>query len=196
MRQWVRVVREVAEVRALREAWEREGRRVGLVPTMGALHQGHLSLLRHASPHSDALVCSIFVVRWTPCCSFFLVAGPAAYCACLFCLLWCCPPRQNPTQFGVGEDFDKYPRNVEKDVRAIEECMLNGDGKEGMETVVFAPAARELYGERFSTRVDVGIMAHTAEARARPQFFSGVATIVSKLFNITRPHRTPIHAPR
>lgn len=155
------MVREVAEVRALREAWRREGRRVGFVPTMGALHAGHISLISHALPHSDALFCSIFV---------------------------------NPTQFGVGEDFDKYPRDVAKDVLAIEQGLsaaaaAQGGGGRDVEAVVFAPSVRELYGDRFSTRVDIGLMADTSEAHARPQFFSGVATVVSKLFNITQPHR-------
>jgi pantoate--beta-alanine ligase len=97
----------------------------------------------------------------------------------------------------VGEDFDKYPRDVAKDVLAIEEGLsaaaaAQGGGGRDVETVVFAPSVRELYGDRFSTRVDIGLMADTSEAHARPQFFSGVATVVSKLFNITQPHRTPL----
>jgi pantoate--beta-alanine ligase len=78
---------------------------------------------------------------------------------------------------------------VAKDVQAIENGLLAGS-ESAVDTVVFAPSVRELYGERFSTRVDISLMADTAEAHARPQFFSGVATVVAKLFNITQPDRT------
>ncbi len=119
-----------------------------LVPTMGALHEGHRALLRHAAglagPDGSVLV-SVFV---------------------------------NPLQFGAGEDFGRYPRTLDADV---EFC-----GQEGV-AVVFAPASDQMYpGEQFVT-VDPGPMGQVLEGAFRPGFFTGVLTVVLKLFSLVRP---------
>ncbi|MGH9815457.1 MAG: pantoate--beta-alanine ligase [Candidatus Acidiferrales bacterium] len=122
-----------------------EGRIVGLVPTMGALHEGHLSLVRAAQRECSPVVVSIFV---------------------------------NPTQFGVGEDFTKYPRPIEQDRALLEE--LNVD-------CLFAPTAEEIYPDGFRTHVEVGGLGERFEGRVRPGHFRGVATVVLKLFEIVQP---------
>ncbi|RLE11360.1 pantoate--beta-alanine ligase, partial [Candidatus Aerophobetes bacterium] len=120
-----------------------KGKKIGFVPTMGALHQGHLSLIRKAREECDRVVVSIFV---------------------------------NPTQFGPGEDFDRYPRDLESDVRLCE--------REGVD-VVFAPSVEEMYPENFSTWVEVkGNLTETLEGAHRPGHFRGVTTVLTKLFNI------------
>ncbi|NDL66228.1 pantoate--beta-alanine ligase [Anaerotalea alkaliphila] len=141
----------IETVRAL-EAWKREagrkGRSLGFVPTMGALHEGHLSLIRRAKEENDLVVASVFV---------------------------------NPTQFGPGEDFERYPRSLERD------CDLaSGAGAD----VVFHPDAREIYGEGHSTIVRVeGELAGVLCGKARPGHFQGVTTVVNILFNIVGPDR-------
>lgn len=123
----------------------REGVRVGLVPTMGALHDGHRSLIRAARLRCDALVVSIFV---------------------------------NPTQFGPREDLAKYPRPISRD-RAL--CR-----QEGVD-VCFEPTPEAMYPEGFQTIVTVPAIASRWEGEVRPHHFSGVATVVTKLFGIVRP---------
>jgi pantoate--beta-alanine ligase len=118
---------------------------VGFVPTMGALHEGHLSLARAARAENDVVVASIFV---------------------------------NPTQFLKGEDLDKYPRQMEKDVELLREVGVDH---------VFTPSVDSMYGKNHVTFVDpVGFDA-TREGSIRPGHFRGVATIVTKLFNIVHP---------
>ena len=140
----MRVVETSAEMAALC----RDGQRpLGLVPTMGALHDGHLSLVRQARADSETLAASIFV---------------------------------NPTQFGPNEDFAQYPRSLERDLQLLEE---NGTD------LVFAPPPSEVYPEGFDTWVEPGSVAEGMEGTARPGHFRGVATVVAKLFTITRPDR-------
>ncbi|HDN84461.1 MAG TPA: pantoate--beta-alanine ligase [Candidatus Aerophobetes bacterium] len=123
-----------------------KSKKIGFVPTIGALHQGHLSLIRKAREECDRVVVSIFV---------------------------------NPTQFGPGEDFDRYPRDLESDVRLCE--------REGVD-VVFAPSVEEMYPENFSTWVEVkGNLTETLEGAHRPGHFRGVTTVLTKLFNIVIP---------
>lgn len=120
---------------------------VGLVPTMGYLHEGHFSLVRRARAQNDLVVMSIFV---------------------------------NPTQFGAGEDLDRYPRDLARDLRLA--------GEAGVD-VVFHPAPPEMYDPEHCTWVDVeGLTQHLCGA-SRPGHFRGVATVVAKLFGLCRPER-------
>jgi pantoate--beta-alanine ligase len=120
--------------------------RIAFVPTMGNLHEGHLSLMRLAKRHGDPVVASIFV---------------------------------NRLQFGPNEDFDKYPRTMERDITMLE--------KEGV-YVLFAPTEKDLYPEpqefRMTPPTDLGDI---LEGEFRPGFFKGVSTVVTKLFNCTQP---------
>jgi len=121
------------------------GNTIGLIPTMGALHQGHLSLIEIAKEKSDVTVVSIFV---------------------------------NPTQFGPNEDFDSYPRNLEKDVEACIEAGVD---------IVFAPDRNELYNEANYFRIEIDSLNKHMCGGSRPGFFEGVLLIVNKLFNIIEP---------
>jgi pantoate--beta-alanine ligase len=144
-----RVVRGVDELRAALAPARREGRTIGLVPTMGFLHDGHVSLLQAARVECDLVVMSLFV---------------------------------NPTQFGPGEDLDRYPRDEERDLRLA--------GEAGVD-LVFAPGAEELYPDGFATAVEVtGGLTSVLDGdpgRRGPDHFRGVTTIVAKLFNIVGP---------
>lgn len=131
------------EARAACDAARARGARVGLVPTMGALHDGHLALVREARKSADFVVCSIFV---------------------------------NPTQFGPNEDFSRYPRDLEGDMRKLAEADL-----------VFAPEAGAMYPPGDETRVRVGALAAHLCGPHRPGHFEGVATVVTKLFAIAGP---------
>lgn len=143
------VIQTVAAMQAHAEARRREGRRLALVPTMGALHEGHLTLVSAARCHADHVTVSIFV---------------------------------NPTQFGPGEDYARYPRQLARDVAALEALGVD---------VVFAPSVVEMYPEGpeanltwvYVERLD----AHLC-GRYRPGHFRGVTTVVAKLFNICKPH--------
>lgn len=118
---------------------------VGLVPTMGALHAGHLSLVRHARADNDSVMATIFV---------------------------------NPAQFGPQEDLDAYPRDLPGDLAKLE--------AEGVD-VVFIPTPQVIYPPGFQTYVTVEGVAQGLEGASRPGHFRGVATVVTKLFNITQP---------
>jgi pantoate--beta-alanine ligase len=124
-----------------------EGRTIGFVPTMGALHEGHLSLVRAAVADSRPVIASIFV---------------------------------NPTQFVAGEDFQKYPRNLDRDSKALEDAGVD---------YLFAPDASEIYPPGFRTWVNVEGLSDRLEGKARPGHFRGVATVVLKLLEIVQPHR-------
>jgi len=143
------VVRAKAQLRAALDAPHRAGKKIGLVPTMGYLHEGHLSLLRAARAECEVVVMSLFV---------------------------------NPTQFGPGEDFERYPRDEERDLRLA--------GEAGVD-LVFAPSVAEMYPEGFSTRVEVGgTLTEVLDgelSRRGAQHFRGVTTIVAKLFNVVGP---------
>ena len=134
-----------SEMRSVIAEARRDGKTVGLVPTMGALHAGHLSLVHAACERCDIVAASIFV---------------------------------NPTQFGPGEDFERYPRRVEGDIE-----MLAAEGVE----LVFTPSVEEMYGRGALVTVDPGPLASRWESEARPGHFAGVVTVVTKLFSIVRP---------
>lgn len=142
----MKVIRSLTAMIAWREKLRREGVTIGFVPTMGALHDGHRSLIRAARLQCDALVVSIFI---------------------------------NPTQFGPTEDLARYPRTLKRD-RAM--CLTEGVD------VCFEPAATAMYPEGFQTIVTVPAIARRWEGEVRPHHFSGVATVVAKLFGIVRPH--------
>jgi pantoate--beta-alanine ligase len=138
----------VAELREALAASRREGRRIGLVPTMGFFHEGHLSLMRRAREDCDIVVVSLFV---------------------------------NPTQFGPGEDLDAYPRDERRDASLAE--------AEGVD-VLFAPGPDEVYPRGFNTRVEVLELTEVLDgdpAHRGPEHFAGVATVVTKLFNMAQP---------
>ena len=132
-------------VAAAREGLARLPRPLGLVPTMGALHDGHLSLVRAAREQCASVAGSVFV---------------------------------NPTQFGPGEDFERYPRDLPADAAKLEKAGLD---------LLFTPTAGAMYPAGFSTAVDVGELGTTYEGAVRPGHFRGVATVVSKLLNIVHP---------
>jgi pantoate--beta-alanine ligase len=145
----MRVVRTKDELREALVPTRRDGSRIGLVPTMGALHEGHLSLLRAARGDCDVLVMSLFV---------------------------------NPTQFGPGEDLDRYPRDEARDLELAE--------AEGVD-LVYAPPPEEVYPQGFATSVEVSggltdVLCGSPDARG-PSHFRGVTTIVAKLFNSVQP---------
>jgi len=143
----VYVVTTVNEIRKIIKQKRQEGKTVGLVPTMGYFHQGHLSLMEQAREHTDFVVVSLFV---------------------------------NPTQFGPGEDFETYPRDLEKDKK-----MAEGEKVD----VIFAPSAEEMYPKEFSTSVIVERLTEGLCGRRRPGHFQGVTTVVSKLFNSVMPDK-------
>lgn len=136
-----KIMREITrELRA-------KGKSIGFVPTMGALHEGHLSLIRRAKQENDVTVVSIFV---------------------------------NPTQFAPGEDYERYPRDLEGDKEKLEKLEID---------YLFYPDVVSLYPEGYSTYVIVDNLSEKLCGRFRPGHFRGVATVVCKLFNIVRPSK-------
>jgi len=141
----MQVVSTIDGMRRLR--CQTNGRKVGFVPTMGYLHEGHLSLVRKARAENDLVVVSIFV---------------------------------NPTQFGPNEDFERYPRDTQRDLSLLQQENVD---------IVFMPSALDMYPEGFSSYIEVGPVTEVLEGAFRPGHFRGVATIVLKLFNAVQPHR-------
>ena len=144
----MQIVERVAEMQRICGEFRRQNRVLGFVPTMGALHEGHLSLVRRARAECGVVVASIFV---------------------------------NPLQFGPGEDFGKYPRTFEEDCQR-----LNAEGVE----VLFAPVAAEMYPEGAVTTVTVSGVGDRLDGASRPGHFTGVATVVAKLFHVVSPDRS------
>ena len=139
------VLSTVSEIQVLSLRLQKEGRSIGFVPTMGYLHEGHLSLIDLIRERSDVLILSIFV---------------------------------NPTQFGLGEDLEKYPRDWERDLQLCRERKVD---------YVFAPHADEIYLSDASTYVSEEGVSSGLCGQARPTHFKGVTTICAKLFNLCRP---------
>jgi pantoate--beta-alanine ligase len=141
----LRRVRSVAELRAETNVWKTNGAKIGFVPTMGALHAGHLDLVKRAKAQADKVVVSIFV---------------------------------NPLQFAPTEDLDRYPRDEAGDVAKLQSAGCD---------LVYLPTVDALYPQGFVSRIELQGPALGLETEFRPQFFSGVATVVMKLFNQVRP---------
>ncbi|MBR1760087.1 MAG: pantoate--beta-alanine ligase [Schwartzia sp.] len=144
----MKVLRTVKEIQEFSKAAKDAGKSVGLVPTMGALHEGHLTLMRRARQENDVVIASVFV---------------------------------NPTQFGPNEDFDAYPRRFEEDCKKLESVPVDA---------VFHPEPKEMYPEGYCTYVNVeGDITKKLCGAQRPGHFRGVATVVTKLMNLSRADR-------
>ena len=139
------IIRTIEWMKQTARQAEASGRVIGLIPTMGALHEGHLSLVRAAREQCSTIVVSIFV---------------------------------NPKQFGPAEDFQKYPRDFDKDRALLENLDVD---------YLFIPEADEMYPRDFRTLVHVEGLSDKFEGRSRPGHFQGVTTVVLKLFEIVRP---------
>ena len=144
----MKIIHSVEALRQAVKAEKKAGKSVGFVPTMGFLHDGHMSLVKAAKKDNEFVVASIFV---------------------------------NPTQFGENEDLDAYPKDLEGDQNKLEH--------EGVD-ILFYPTAEEMYPQGYSTYVTVeGTMTGVLCGSSRPGHFRGVATIVTKLFNMVAPDR-------
>lgn len=143
----MQIIEKLKEMKDVSRWFKGEGKTIGFVPTMGALHEGHLSLIRRSKEENDRTIVSIFV---------------------------------NKTQFGPGEDFQKYPRSRESDLEKVSGLHIDA---------VFMPDNNEMYPEGFSTVIDIGAIGKILCGVSRPGHFNGVATVVAKLLNIVMPDR-------
>ena len=143
----MQIVKTIDEVRKQVKEWKKQGLTVGLVPTMGYLHEGHKSLIDAAVRDNDRVVVSVFV---------------------------------NPTQFAPNEDLESYPRDLDRDAAL---CDAAGAA------LIFHPEPEEMYLPDYSTVVDMRTLTDVLCGKTRPIHFSGVCTVVSKLFNIVQPDR-------
>jgi pantoate--beta-alanine ligase len=141
----MQVIETAQGVREAVAAARRAGKRIGFVPTMGYLHEGHLTLMREARRECDFVVVSIFV---------------------------------NPTQFGPNEDFDRYPRDLERDAKLCATVPVD---------IIFHPSVAEMYPTGNTTNIHVSKLTEGLCGASRPGHFDGVATVVTKLFNIVKP---------
>jgi pantoate--beta-alanine ligase len=142
----MKIIAAVKDMQKHADQIRNTGKTIAFVPTMGFLHDGHLSLIKDGRKRADTVVVSIFV---------------------------------NPTQFGPGEDFKSYPRDMDRDLAL---CQTAGAD------IVFAPDATELYGSNYQTYINLSKLPNHLCGISRPTHFKGVATVVSKLFNIVKPH--------
>lgn len=138
-------VSTITELRNLVKSKRQQNRTVGFVPTMGYLHEGHMSLVKAAKQRTDVVVMSIFV---------------------------------NPLQFGPNEDFDRYPRDIERDRGLAESAGVD---------ILFTPSVEEMYPKKMLTTVSVAQVSESLCGKSRPGHFDGVATVVTKLFQIVQP---------
>lgn len=142
----MRVIESPRLMQQTAEELRNKGKILAFVPTMGYLHEGHLSLMREGRRRADTVIASVFV---------------------------------NPTQFGPQEDLASYPRDFERDCTLMESAEVD---------IVFHPRAEDMYPDGFQTYVTVERVSRTLCGRSRPHHFRGVATVVTKLFNIVKPH--------
>ncbi len=142
----MKIVDDIKEMQTLAESLRCQDKKIVFIPTMGYLHEGHLSLMRYGREVGDILIASIYV---------------------------------NPAQFAPGEDFEEYPRDFERDVELA--------GEVGVD-IIFTTTDRDMYPEGYQTYVEVKEVTKNLCGRSRPIFFRGVATVVTKLFNIVKPH--------
>jgi pantoate--beta-alanine ligase len=143
----MKIIKRIPDIQMEIRKHREQGRTIGFVPTMGALHQGHLSLAETCRKENDVTVVSIFV---------------------------------NPAQFGPNEDFEKYPRDFQKDENILKELGVD---------LIFYPAKDDIYPPGYSTYVEVEKIGQVLCGKSRPTHFRGVATVVAKLFNIVKPDR-------
>lgn len=144
----MQVFHNVDKMQQWSQEQKRQGKSIGLVPTMGSLHQGHLSLVKEAGKNCDIVIVSIFV---------------------------------NPIQFCDGEDYEEYPRDVEKDKSLLEDYQVDA---------IFAPLVAEMYPSGYNTFVELqGEITQKLCGKSRVGHFRGVSTVVSKLFNICLPDK-------
>ena len=141
----MKTIENISRMSTFAKMMKKENKSIGFVPTMGCLHEGHMSLVKAARKHTDVVVMSIFV---------------------------------NPAQFGPKEDFEKYPRDMRRDEELARDSGVD---------VLFYPSAKDIYPEGYATYVTVEKLTDTLCGQSRPGHFRGVATIVTKLFNIVRP---------
>ncbi|NTW51250.1 MAG: pantoate--beta-alanine ligase [Chlorobiaceae bacterium] len=142
----MQIITDPAEMQSIAESLRLQHQFIGVVMTMGALHEGHLSLVRLARQKAGTVIMTIFV---------------------------------NPIQFGPEEDFHRYPRPFEQDAALARSAGID---------YLFVPSPEQIYPEGFLTAIEPGPLSSLFEGRFRPGHFSGVATVVVKLINITRPH--------
>lgn len=141
------VVKTIVELKSIVKNVKSEGKTIGLVPTMGYLHEGHMALAKAAREENDFVIMSIFV---------------------------------NPTQFGPNEDYESYPRDLERDKKIAESVGVD---------VVFAPSAEEMYPTDGGIRIHAGRQATILCGASRPGHFDGVLQVVTKLFHLAEPTR-------
>lgn len=141
----MKVIKTIQALRRYIRSVKVKGKKVGFVPTMGYLHEGHLSLMRRAKRDCDIAIASIFV---------------------------------NPAQFGPKEDYKKYPRDMKRDLKLARSATLD---------CLFAPSASQMYPREYLTYVNVDKLSSVLCGASRPGHFRGVATVVTKLFNIVQP---------
>lgn len=142
----MRIIDNIKEMQNYAQNERRQGKEIGLVPTMGYLHDGHMALVKTARKMCDLVVVSIFV---------------------------------NPIQFGQGEDFEEYPRDLNRDCNLLENAGVD---------IVFAPSAQEMYPRDYSSSVEVrGTIGERMCGASRPGHFNGVTTVCTKLFHVCLP---------
>lgn len=141
----MKIITKVREMQEVSESIRREGKKIACVPTMGYLHEGHLSLVKKGKEYADVVITTNFV---------------------------------NPTQFAPNEDFEQYPRDLERDCKLLEEAGAD---------YVFAPSAEEMY-PGYNTEINIKGVSQKFEGLFRPIHFNGVASVVAKLFIATKPH--------